>query len=117
MAQDAAPDAALIQERQAQVADMLARIPNRLSEFDYVEFGLSGPVVNLRGFSIQPSVKKEAESQVRKLDWVTHVVNEIEFIPKPVFVGPDGTILAVGDVLRDDGLEAVLEQHLGPRPE
>jgi hypothetical protein len=81
VAQDAAPDEALIKERQAQVADKLARIPNRLSEFDYVEFGISGPVVNLRGFSIQPSVKKEAESQVRQLDWVTHVVNEIDFIP------------------------------------
>ncbi len=36
-------------------------------------------------------------------------------IPKPILVGPDGTILATGGELRGDQLEATLARHLGER--
>jgi thiol-disulfide isomerase/thioredoxin len=34
-------------------------------------------------------------------------------IPKPILVGPDGTVLAVGHTLRGDGLHAMLAEVLG----
>ena len=40
---------------------------------------------------------------------------EVWGIPKPILIGPDGTILATGSELRGDRLEATLARHLGER--
>ena len=53
--------------------------------FDYVAPAVSGPVVVLQGFTINGPLKKEAESAVKNLGWVVHVVNEIEYLD----VGPE----------------------------
>jgi len=37
---------------------------------------------------------------------------EVEGIPKPILVGPDGTIIAEGSFLRDTELPKTLERHL-----
>ncbi len=36
-------------------------------------------------------------------------------LPKPILIGPDGTILATGGELRGDRLEVTLARHLGER--
>lgn len=98
-----------VRERQLQVADKISRIPNRLSAFDYIEFGLSDTVVVLKGFALQPSVKKEAEMMVRQLDWVTHVINEIDFVPQEPNV--DDLRRETLSILRKAAPQAFPEEH------
>jgi hypothetical protein len=38
---------------------------------------------------------------------------EVQSVPKPILVGPDGTILATGESLRGNELEKTLERFLG----
>lgn len=40
---------------------------------------------------------------------------EVWGIPKPILIGPDGTILDTGSELRGDRLGATLARHLGER--
>ena len=53
--------------------------------YDYVTFGVSGPVVVLQGFTINGALRDNAKAQIEKLDWVTHVVQEVELLD----VGPE----------------------------
>jgi hypothetical protein len=68
-------------ERQREVAAQLAKIPNPLSVYDYVTFGVAGPVVILEGFATKRTVKPDAVKVVKELDWVVHVVDKIEYLP------------------------------------
>ena len=63
-----------------EVADQLLKITTPESVYDYISFYLSGPAVVLKGFTAKPVLKDAAQKQVEKLDWVVHVVNEIEII-------------------------------------
>lgn len=69
------------QKRRDEVAQALAEMSRLLTAFDYVVFNMSGPVVVLDGFCTKAVIKGDAEKAVKGLDWVTHVVNKIEFIP------------------------------------
>ena len=53
--------------------------------YDFLTFGISGPVVVLQGFTINGALRDNAKAQVEKLDWVTHVVQEVELLP----LGPE----------------------------
>ena len=48
--------------------------------YDYITFGMSGPVVVLQGFTVNGALRDNAKAQVHKLDWVTHVVQEVELL-------------------------------------
>jgi len=48
--------------------------------YDYVTFGISGPVVVLQGFTVNGALRDNAKAQIQKLDWVTHVVQEVELL-------------------------------------
>jgi len=63
-----------------EVANQLLKIGTPETVYDYISFGLSGPAVVLQGFTAKPVLKDAAQKQVEKLDWVVHVVNEIEII-------------------------------------
>lgn len=63
-----------------EVASQLMKIATPETVYDYITFGLSGPVVVLQGFTAKPVLKDAAQKQVEKLGWVVHVVNEIEII-------------------------------------
>jgi osmotically-inducible protein OsmY len=65
-------------EHRQQVAKAIAGMGQMMTEFDYITFYLSGPVVVLEGFTTKPVVKQDAETAVRKVEWVNHVVNKIE---------------------------------------
>ncbi len=54
---------------------------SRQTVFDYIGFQMSGSVVVLTGFTINGAYKNEAQRRIEKLKWVTHVVNEVEFLP------------------------------------
>lgn len=69
------------QKHRDQVAQKLSETARLLTAFDYVVFNLSGPAVVLQGFATKPTIKEGAEKAVRQLDWVSHVVNEIEDLP------------------------------------
>jgi hypothetical protein len=62
-----------------EVAAELARVPRLPGPFDYLTFSISGSVVTLQGFATQASLKADAQKVVEKIEWVTHVENEIEF--------------------------------------
>lgn len=53
--------------------------------FDYLTFAISGPVVVLEGFTVNGALRDNAKAQIQKLDWVTHVVQEVELLD----VGPE----------------------------
>jgi osmotically-inducible protein OsmY len=53
--------------------------------YDFITPALSGPVVVLQGFTINGALKDNAVAQVKKLEWVVHVVDEIELLD----VGPE----------------------------
>ena len=59
----------------------LASCGSRQTVFDFITFQMSGPVVVLTGFTINGGYKNEAQSRIEKLDWVKHVVNEVQFLP------------------------------------
>lgn len=69
------------QARREEVARKLSDMSRLLTAYDYVTFNMSGPAVVLQGFCTKAVIKKDAEKAVRELDWVTHVVNQIDFIP------------------------------------
>jgi len=50
--------------------------------YDFITPALSGPVVVLQGFTINGALKDNAVAQVKKLEWVVHVVDEIELLDK-----------------------------------
>jgi hyperosmotically inducible protein len=51
------------------------------SVFDNLEFRLSGSVVMLSGQVTRPTLKKDAEYEVRRIEGVSRVVNNIEVLP------------------------------------
>jgi osmotically-inducible protein OsmY len=67
------------------VAKALATVGTPETPFDFINFGVSGPVVVLQGFTITDVLKKDAQAHVQKLTWVTHVVNEVEYLK----IGPN----------------------------
>ena len=69
------------QQRRDQVAKKLQDMARLLTPFDSIGFNMSGPAVVLQGFCTKAVIKQDAEKAVKELDWVSHVVNEIEFIP------------------------------------
>ena len=54
---------------------------SRQTVFDFITFHLSGPVVQLKGFTINGAYKNEAQKRIENLKWVTHVVNEVQLLP------------------------------------
>ena len=64
--------------------DEVVKVLNKLgtpeTPYDYLSFGLSGPVVVLQGFTINGAVRDNAKAQVQKLKWVIHVVQEVELL-------------------------------------
>jgi len=58
----------------------LNRLGTPETPFDYINLALSGPVVVLQGFTVNGALKDDAQAQVQKLMWVTHVVNEVELL-------------------------------------
>jgi len=66
----------------AQVKKQLLKITTSDTPFDYVSYYVSGPVVVLDGFTVQPTFKAKSEEVVRQLEWVTHVVNKIQYTPQ-----------------------------------
>jgi len=65
-----------------EVSKVLTTLGTRETVYDFISPALSGPVVVLRGFTINGALKDNAAAQVQKLEWVTHVVNEIELDDK-----------------------------------
>ena len=68
-------------EHRKQVAEAINTMGRLMTAFDYLTFNLSGPVVVMDGFTTKPVIKKDAEAAIRKIDWVTHVVNKVEELP------------------------------------
>lgn len=68
-------------KRQREVATQLTKVPHPWTVYDYVTFGVAGPVVVLEGFATRATVKPDAVSVIEELDWVVHVVDKIEFLP------------------------------------
>lgn len=64
---------------------VLGRLGTPETAFDFIHPAVSGPVVVLEGFTSNNALKDDAQAQVQKLDWVVHVVNEIEWLD----VGPE----------------------------
>ena len=62
------------------VVRTLGRLGVVQTAFDYIIPALSGPVVVLEGFTINGALKDDAEAQVKKLKWVTHVLNEVKLL-------------------------------------
>lgn len=62
------------------VAKALSTLGTGETPFDFINFGVSGPVVVLQGFTINGALKTDAQAHVQKLKWVTHVVNEVEIL-------------------------------------
>jgi len=69
------------QKLRNEVVQALSRMPHLENQFDDIEFVVSGPVVELRGFVTNSVLKGDAENAVKKLAWVSHVVNLIEELP------------------------------------
>jgi hypothetical protein len=63
-----------------QVVKALGTLGTPETPFDFINPAVSGPVVILEGFTINDVLKKDAQAQVEKLSWVTHVVNEVEYL-------------------------------------
>jgi hypothetical protein len=63
-----------------EVLKVLGRLGTPETAYDYISPALSGPVVVLQGFTINGALKDNAQAQVQKLEWVTHVVNEVEIL-------------------------------------
>jgi len=63
-----------------EVANQLLKIATPETPYDYISFYLSGPAVVLQGFTAKPVLKDAAQKRVENLDWVVHVVNEIEIV-------------------------------------
>ena len=63
-----------------EVSNQLLKIQTPETAYDYIAFAVSGPVVVLEGFTAKPVLKDAAQKRVENLDWVVHVVNEIEII-------------------------------------
>jgi hypothetical protein len=68
-------------EHRQQVAEAINTMGRLMTAFDYITFYLSGPAVVLDGFTTKPVIKKDAETAIRKIEWVTHVVNKVEELP------------------------------------
>jgi len=68
-----------------EVLKALAAMGTPETPFDFVHPAVSGPVVVLQGFTVNGALKDNAQAQVQKLEWVTHVVNEVELLD----VGPE----------------------------
>jgi len=49
--------------------------------FDSLGFAISGPVVVLQGFTVSGALRDDARAQVQKIDWVTHVIQQVELLP------------------------------------
>ena len=78
-----------IHEQKDKHFDDIIKVLNTLgtpeTPYDYVSFGISGPVVVLQGFTVNGALRDNAKAQIQKLDWVTHVVQEVELLD----VGPE----------------------------
>jgi osmotically-inducible protein OsmY len=78
-----------IHEQKGKHQDDVVKVLNTLgtpeTTYDFITFAISGPVVVLQGFTVNGALKDNAEAQVKKLEWVTHVVNQVELLP----VGPE----------------------------
>jgi osmotically-inducible protein OsmY len=68
-----------------EVVKTLSTLGTPETTFDYIHPAVSGPVVVLQGFTVNGALKDNAAAQVQKLEWCTHVVNEIELLD----VGPE----------------------------
>jgi len=68
-------------EHRQQVAEALNTMGRLMTAFDYITFYLSGPAVVLEGFTTKPVIKQDAAASVKKIEWVSHVVNKIEELP------------------------------------
>ena len=79
-AQDEATPEAMAQHEK-DVVEALLKIQNPMTPFDYITSSISYPVVVLDGFATHSSIKRDAETAVRGVPWVTHVVNRILDIP------------------------------------
>jgi hypothetical protein len=80
----AADQTAMEKERadhRQQVAEALNTMGRLMTAFDYITFSLSGPAVVLEGFTTKPVIKQDAAASVKKIEWVSHVVNKIEELP------------------------------------
>lgn len=83
--------AADAQDRGTQSAQSVMNMANRVersilalpqySLFDEIRFTIKDYVVTLKGSATRPILKSAAESEVRKIEGVTDVVNEIEVLP------------------------------------
>jgi len=79
---------AIHEQRDTHVDDVvkaLTTLGTPETPYDYITFGISGPVVVLQGFTVNGALRDNAKAQVEKLDWVTHVVQEVELLD----VGPE----------------------------
>ena len=74
---------AIHEQKDAHVADVvkvLSELGTPETPYDYISFALSGPVVVLQGFTVNGALRDNAKAQIQKLDWVTHVVQEVELL-------------------------------------
>jgi len=70
-----------LEKHRQDVLKILATCSSRQTVFDFITFQLSGPAVVLTGFTINGGYKNEVQNRVEKLKWVSHVVNEVQFLP------------------------------------
>ncbi len=70
-----------LEKHQKDVLKELWSCSSRQTVFDFITFQMSGSVIVLTGFTINGAYKNEAQKRIENLKWVTHVVNEVEFLP------------------------------------
>lgn len=88
------------QKHRDEVVKVLQNLGTQETAFDSISFGISGAVVVLQGFTVSAALRDEARSEVKKLDWVAHVVQQVELLP----VGPQAK------QIRKDVLEILEEE-------
>ena len=76
--------------------------------FDSLSFGIQGKTIVLKGYASRPTLKKDAERAVKKIDGVAGVVNQIVVLPN----SPNDDSIRVGVYRRVYG-NAVLRKYTG----
>lgn len=82
------------------------------SLFDWLEFKVDGNHVTLTGEVTDPTLKKDAENVVKKIDGVESVQNDIEVLPP----SPDDDRIRLAEYRAIYGFDGLYRYGLGPLP-
>ena len=82
------------------------------SLFDWLEFKVDGNRVTLMGEVTDPTLKKDAENIVKKIDGVESVQNNIEVLP----LSPDDDRIRLAEYRTIYGFDGLYRYGLGPLP-